>query len=158
LVELGTAHANIYTWMGAIGLEQYLLPASLAILALAGVWTWVFRDRDVWLLLAVAAIVSRIWTYHRWYDDILMLLPLIPLFTIVKMHRARGPMALIALALLLVVLAFGIAPASALSWPEPAASIFKFAKTTSWMLTLLYLLVYTRQSAPVRKARSLFAL
>jgi hypothetical protein len=40
--------------------------------------------KDLWLLLGVTAIVARLWTYHRRYDDLLLLLPMITLFRITK--------------------------------------------------------------------------
>jgi hypothetical protein len=38
----------------------------------------------LWLLLGVTALVARFWTYHRWYDDLLILLPMIALFRIAQ--------------------------------------------------------------------------
>jgi len=34
--------------------------------------------------MAVAALTARFWTYHRWYDDLLILIPMIALFRIAK--------------------------------------------------------------------------
>ena len=66
--------------LGRLGLEGALLPASLALLlALLG-WCWWRRAADLWLLAGVAAIVARLWAYHRWYDDLLLWLPLVALW------------------------------------------------------------------------------
>ncbi len=36
--------------------------------------------------MGVAALIARAATYHRWYDDLLLLLPLIALFRLAKME------------------------------------------------------------------------
>lgn len=53
---------------------------SLAALIGLGAWTYWNRDRDVWILASVAAIVSKYWTYHGWYDDLVLLIPMLVLF------------------------------------------------------------------------------
>ena len=147
MVEFNTAHANIYTWLGAVGLERYLLPASLFILIASGVWTWWHRRSDIWILLAVAAIVSRIWSYHRWYDDILMLIPLVTLLRMIVTGRAAGRADRLAMVLVVLIWAFGMAPASVRTAPAPWSAIFKIAKTTTWLATLGLLLVRVRPRA-----------
>lgn len=146
-VEFNTAHANIHTWLGVAGLEQYLLPGSLLVLLAFGAWTWWYRRGDIWILLAVAAIVSRFWSYHRWYDDILMLIPLIALLRMIVVERAVGRADRLAMVLAALIWAFGIAPAQVLSAPAPWSDIFKIAKTTTWLATLGLLLVRARPRA-----------
>ena len=71
---------NLHGLLGRLGLEGWLLPASLAtLLALLG-WCWWRREADAWRLAGVAAIVARLWAYHRWYDDLLLWLPLVALW------------------------------------------------------------------------------
>jgi len=48
------------------------------------------RRAERWPLLGVIAIVARVWTYHRWYDDLLLLLPLIALFRLTRQPET-GP-------------------------------------------------------------------
>ncbi len=86
-IDFGNAHGNIYSWLDAAGLGRWLIPASLTLLFSLGAWVWSHRDADPWSLLAVSAIVARIWTYHHHYDDLLMLLPLIALF-----HNPTAPL------------------------------------------------------------------
>jgi hypothetical protein len=65
----------------------------------------------LWLLIGVTAIVARFWTYHRPYDDLLMLLPAIALFSIGEAARgATPPSTSIAGALLIVVVATSLTP------------------------------------------------
>jgi hypothetical protein len=72
--------SNLHVWLGMLGLQEWILPASLLVWLVLGFWIHQHRDADVWLLLGVAAIVACFWTYHRWYDDVLLLLPMVALF------------------------------------------------------------------------------
>jgi glycosyl transferase family 87 len=146
-VEFITAHANIHTWLGLAGLEQFLLPASLLVLLAAGAWTWWYRRGDIWILLGVAAIVSRFWSYHRWYDDILMLVPLITLLRMIVSREATGRADWIAIALMVSIWAFGLAPEQVRTAPAPWGQIFKVIKATTWLATLAVLLVRARPPA-----------
>ena len=77
-------YANLHSWLAAFGLQTWNRPASLLALAALGVWIYCHRHRDLWCLLGVTALVSRLWTYHRLYDDLLIVLPMITLFRIAK--------------------------------------------------------------------------
>lgn len=151
-VQYDTAHANIHSWLGQMGHDSWLLPASLLILLLAGVWTWVHRRTDVWLVAGVLALVARFWSYHRWYDDILILLPLIALFREGRRRDTNDPVGHACVALLLLVVAFGIAPASILEAPPPWGDAFKRTKTIAWLASLGLLMVLARRAAlPTRE-------
>ncbi|MCI0627900.1 MAG: DUF2029 domain-containing protein [Acidobacteria bacterium] len=88
-VAEGWGYANLHSWLAAFGLQAWNLPASLLVLGALGVWVYRHRRIDLWLLLAVSAVVARIWTYHRLYNDLLILFPMIACFRIAK----RGPAA-----------------------------------------------------------------
>jgi hypothetical protein len=88
-VAVSGGHGNIHFWLGTLGMERLLFPASFLSLAVVGVWTYRHRRGDVWHLLGVAAIVARLWTYHRMYDDLLILFPMIALARTAK----NGPQA-----------------------------------------------------------------
>ncbi|HKA33015.1 MAG TPA: glycosyltransferase 87 family protein [Candidatus Binatia bacterium] len=81
--------ANLHRSMTRFALESWLLPVSLILLASLGWWTHRNRKADLWLLIGVAAIFARFWTYHRQYDDVLLLLPAIALFRLTK-HAQAG--------------------------------------------------------------------
>ncbi len=76
--------SNLHIVLTAIGLADWTLPASLLVFAGLGWWIYRHRRADLLLLVGVTAIVARLWTYHRQYDDVLLLLPAIALF-----HRAK---------------------------------------------------------------------
>ena len=79
-----SAYGNLHTWLSTAGLDAWILPASLVAFLGLGAWIFRHRDADVWILAAVTGIFARLWTYHRIYDDLLILLPMIALFRIAK--------------------------------------------------------------------------
>lgn len=150
-VDFRTGHANVYTWLGMLGLEKHLLAGSILVLLASGLWTWWYRRGDIWILLGVAAIVARIWSWHHWYDDILLLVPLITLVRMATVRRSGGRADWIAMALLGLIWAFGIAPYEVRNAPPPWGDLFKIAKATTWLATLGLLLVRVRRE-PSREA------
>ena len=68
---VSAGEANLHILLGYLGLQVYLLPASLLLLCLLGFWVYRYRHRDIWLLIGVSALIARFWSYHRWYDDLL---------------------------------------------------------------------------------------
>lgn len=77
-------NGTLHDLFARLGLRRLNWTGSLLALALLGAWIGRYRSQDLWLLLGVTAIVARLWTYHRQYDDLLLLLPLIALFRITK--------------------------------------------------------------------------
>ncbi len=87
----GTLHyANVHAWLAGLGLNRSLMPVSIVVLLLFTAWVFLNRKADIWLLMGVSAIVTRMWTYHRWYDDVLILVPLIALFRLMKANSASS--------------------------------------------------------------------
>jgi hypothetical protein len=86
----GGAYGNIHSWLAVLGLKQWNVPASVVLLLSLGCWTYRYRHADLWLLLGVTAIVARLWVYHRSYDDVLVLLPMITLFRIAKYDSSKN--------------------------------------------------------------------
>lgn len=83
-------YGNLHVWLASLGLTSWMLPATAVTLLLHGIWTWRHRAADPWILLGVAAIVARVSIYHRLYDDLLLILPLIALYRIARGTPAPG--------------------------------------------------------------------
>jgi hypothetical protein len=79
-----TGYGNLHSWLGEIGLTSWIFPASGLVFALHGLWAWRHRGADPWVLIGVAAIVARLWAYHRVYDDLLLLFPVIALYRLAR--------------------------------------------------------------------------
>ncbi|MGH7966105.1 MAG: glycosyltransferase 87 family protein [Candidatus Binatia bacterium] len=133
-------YANLHSWLGAWGLQAWNRHASLFVLSILGVWVYRHRRVDLWLLLGVSAIAARVWAYHRLYDDLLILLPLIALFRIAK----RGPAAkgedVIAGLLLAITWVAVLAPARLLVSPPLWSWLFAAGQTVVWVAMLIFLL------------------
>ncbi|HUF89234.1 MAG TPA: glycosyltransferase 87 family protein [Gemmatimonadota bacterium] len=81
-------YGNLHIWLGGLGLGAWILGASALAFALHGLWAWRHRGADAWVQIGVAAIVARLWAYHRVYDDLLLVFPLIALY---RMARRDAP-------------------------------------------------------------------
>lgn len=75
---------NQASWLMQVGLSHWSTMLSLVLLAVLGAWMYIHRSVDLWVLLGVTGVMARFWTYHAWYDDILLLLPLLALYLIAK--------------------------------------------------------------------------
>lgn len=109
--------------------------ASLAILALLGVWIYRHRNIDLWLLLGSTAIIARIWIYHRWYDDLLFLLPLICLFRIFRSQEYSCREQNLARILFLWLWIFLLPPGILYTIPS---NFLLGLQITGWLATLLF--------------------
>ena len=94
--------------------------------------------------VAVAALAARFWTYHRVYDDVLILLPMVALFRIVKSEQSTRS-AWTAGALLAITLASMLVPGSLLQAPPPWDSIIATERATVWIMVLIFLLNRARR-------------
>ena len=155
--QLGTrGHANIHTWLEAMGLSDWMLPASLVLFAAAGIWTYRYRWADPWILLSVASLVARFWTDHRMFDDLLIWVPMIALFRLAKVLPWGRSTKLIA-ALLFTLNWFALmGPARFLSNPLSRSSPLEIAIKTGhallWLSSLIFFLVVARQLVVRRHA------
>lgn len=85
-------YGDVQTVFHALGFDAGMDVAPVILLAALGLWTWKYRHADFWILVGVAALVARFWTYHRNYDDVLILLPLMALLRLAAGHgREQGP-------------------------------------------------------------------
>ena len=132
--------ANLHVWFGSIGLEKWILPTSLIMVIGLGCWIYRFRRVDLWLLLGVTAYFTRLWTYHRWYDDLLILLPMIALFRIAKMRSANPDAAVVASSLLAMTMLAMLAPGGLFLFPPPWNMHYVTGQIILWMLGMIFLL------------------
>ena len=131
--------ANLHLWLDAVPLRQWRLPASLISLAALGMWTWRNRRADLWVLMGVTTIVSRLWAHHRFYDDVLLWVPAITLFRLVSRPRdgrfgAAGPF-------FLLVLLVGplLLPYHVFGKRGTGAPVLEWLQVATWLVVLGYL-------------------
>jgi hypothetical protein len=135
--SLKGGYASVHDLLAALGLANWNWPASLAILFLLGAWVFRNRQADLWLLLGVTAIVARLWTYHRWYDDLLLIIPLISLFRLIKLPGSSPRTKLLAAGLFFWIWLFLLAPGVLYTLRSP--DILVGIQITGWMVALLFL-------------------
>ncbi|MGV7222784.1 MAG: glycosyltransferase 87 family protein [Nitrospinales bacterium] len=134
-------YANLHQWMSGIGFGDWIPHASLSVLILLGLWLYYHRNKDIWLLMGVTAIISRIWTYHALYDDILILIPMVALFRIAKQGASRGGEDMKAGILLVISWFSMLSPGRFLTFPPPWNLLFKIGQPVVWFAILFFLLI-----------------
>jgi len=95
-------YGNLHSLLAFVGLQRFNLLASAILFFVFGIWVYIYKKADIWLLLAVTAIFSRLWMYHRVYDDILLIVPMITLFRLVKLEHLSSNIRQISLVLLII--------------------------------------------------------
>ncbi|HZX14162.1 MAG TPA: hypothetical protein VFF49_07160 [Thermodesulfobacteriota bacterium] len=144
-VRVEGGYANLSIWLAALGLEELSLPASLFALVALGFWIFLHRHMDIWLNLGVTAIVARFWTYHRWYDDLLILLPMITLFRIAKQDSSADRSDVIAGVLFAITVLAMFTPYRVLYLPSPWSLLFTGGHAIVWIVVLIFLLYQAYQ-------------
>ena len=142
------ATRNIHALLVGLGLEKWMALSSGVIFAALGAWMYRYRAASRWVLIAVAALVARMWTYHRSYDDVLILLPELALFRIANQNSSPGQRTIAERLLVLIALAM-LCPARFLdrlewAWAWEWIWIFTGSHTIIWLVVLAYLVNYVR--------------
>jgi hypothetical protein len=128
-----------------LGLGQWLTVASLLLLAGLGAWIYWHRHVDVWLLLGVTGVITDVWAYHLWYDDLVLVLAAVTLFRLAlwnSLSPARQTMADVLLGALVL---FGLAPGGLYLLPPPLDTAYVVAQTIVRLGVLLFLLDEARR-------------
>ncbi len=133
-------YSHLHIWLGKLGLNNLILPSSLGSFIALGLYLYGFRKTDIWIQLGVAAIVARLWTYHGLYDDLLILVPIIAIFRIIKsrqLSRREG----IAADVLLLTSGLGfLIPGFFLQLPFPIGTLFRTGQPIIWISMLIFLI------------------
>jgi hypothetical protein len=136
---------NIHALLTDVGLEKCISLGSGIMFAALGVWTFWYRRADRWVLIAVAALIARMWTYHRVYDDMLILLPEVALFRIAKQSLSARQSAIAGTLLGLTAIAM-LCPGWLLEERRPRAWIWNSSHVMLWLLLLVYLMNYAQHN------------
>jgi hypothetical protein len=153
-VAAQAGQTNVHMWLAALGREEWILPASLLVLAGLGLHVYRHRHSDLWLLLGVTAIVARLWTYHRWYDDLLLLLPMIALFRIAKRDRSPASGDVLAGGLVALTLLTTLAPGGLYLLPPPWKNLYVTGQVAVWIGVLVFLVYCARKERDLQQEAS----
>jgi hypothetical protein len=138
-------YSNVHSLLAPLGLKSWNGITSLIVLSVLGIWVYRYRRVDIWLLMGVTAIVARLWTYHRNYDDLLIILPAIALFRIVKGGQTPDGSDVIAGGLLAVAWASMLAPIRLLKSHPSLYELTNNLQLVVWLVILLFLLYQARR-------------
>jgi hypothetical protein len=134
------SHGNLHSWLAALGLREWCSVASLAFLAILGIWIYRRRHVDIWMLMGVSGLAARFWTFHLWYDDLLILPSMIALYRVAKKRvppEWSDVIAGIFLAWLIFVM---IAPGGQHLFPPPWRGLYLSVQQMVWIGVLIFLI------------------
>jgi hypothetical protein len=129
-IDLRILHELVYRWLA--GRPVY----SELITAVHPLATYVI----LWLLLDFTALVARFWPYHRWYDDLLILLPMNALFRIAKQRPSADGGDVVAGAFLAITMLAMLALGGLYLLPSLWNMLYVAGQTIVWIVVLVFLL------------------
>jgi hypothetical protein len=138
--------AHLANLMVALGLEWWVSLGSIVLLGSLGVWVYINRYADIWILFGVSGIIARLWTYHRMYDDLLIFLPMIALYRIIRQaHRVSRYIWTGSILFMCGWIGLEI-PGTLGRMPFPWNLPYDIGQTMIWLAMLVFLLIYARQT------------
>lgn len=138
---------NLHSMMGYLGHADKIALATLIVLILTGIWVWWYRRCSVWMLMGVVGIITRFYTYHGWYDDLVLLLPMIALVKIARdSAKQRNGGSRMAGFLFVAMLMSLLAPGGGYLFPYPWNNVYLITQSVLWIGVLIFLA--TRMRAP----------
>lgn len=150
--NLMAGHVNAHKWLSLNGLHDWLWPMTLVILLGFGAWVLRYRQADLWILMGVAALVTRLGFHHRLYDDLLLLIPMVTLFRIATARSETDGVRVLGGMLFGLTWATLMAPAQLFSYPPPVPALMETWQGGVWIAVLIFLLVAARREATYRSA------
>jgi hypothetical protein len=145
LIDFG--HSQFYDlhyFLIMIGKENWRFPVSLIAIGLAGYWIYKNKHADIWIIIGVTALVSRFWTYHNWYDDVLLILPTIPLLRSIKDKNLSFHTKIYAFALFILLCLSNIAPGGLFMLSEPIRTVYICFQLIVWLSVMVFLIILAR--------------
>ncbi len=140
-------YADLHLLLIMLGLRDWILPASFVVWVGFGVWVYRHRHVDPWLLLGATAWVARFWTYHLWFDDLLILVPMIALYRFAKQSAPDESKGKIAWILFFLTLLSMLAPGGLYLFPEPFRTSYLVVQVAIWAAGFVFLLSQARRLA-----------
>jgi hypothetical protein len=130
--------------MVALGLEGWVSLGSIMLMVCLGVWVYINRHADMWILLGVSGIIVRLWTYHRMYDDVLIFLPMIALYRIIRQaHRVNSDVWIGSILFMCGWIGLEI-PGTLGRMSFPWNLPYYIGQTMIWLAMLVFLVIYAR--------------
>jgi hypothetical protein len=139
IVGLGGGYGDIHAALALLGREDWQLGCTLAVAGALGAWTYRCRHADTWILVGVAGLAARFWSYHRLYDDVLIVLPLVAIARATKSDATTRGTGVPAAVLLSAGIAAMLLPARMEVARPPINWLFVGGHVAVWLLMLGFL-------------------
>jgi hypothetical protein len=131
---------TLHQWGHLLGIDRWIALLSVSVLFALGAWVWWRRRADLLVVTGVVALVARLWTYHNWYDDLLLVVPMAALFRVAR-SRSIGPRWRTAAGSLLgLMVVFHIAPGGHFVLPPVPKTVYLAFQALLWLTTLVTLI------------------
>jgi hypothetical protein len=101
---------------------------------------WRYRRVDIWILIGVASLFARLWTYHRLYDDLLAFPAAIALYRLAT--RDRDTFAAIAFVLMVGSL---VAPSNRINYGGGWGDLSRIGEQSAWIAGMVFLMWRARR-------------
>jgi hypothetical protein len=131
-VDVENGHMNLSRWLHEVGWGSWDSAASLVALGCLGIWVFLHRRSDIWILIGVSAFVARIWTHHRRTDDLLMLLLMMALYRMAMQRETTLLRRRLMGITLFAAWVFMLIPNGFFKLPDPVPMILAVLLTAVW--------------------------
>lgn len=133
-------YGDIHNFLGSMGVKDFNLESSILILVIFAIWLYFHRSINLWILIGVAALVSRFWAYHRIYDDMVILLPMVTLFRLSKQTNLDQTNRFLSGIVLAIAIFATFLVDQLLQFNPPKNFLFASGQTIVWFVMLIFLL------------------
>jgi len=133
----GYSSINILTNIGIEPVIATLLLAAVGVLVMTGIF-YLWRNSSLLTLFAIASVIGRVWTYHRFYDNVMLVFFLLALIEM----SFENPRFLNLLIMMLVAITLWL-PGRIVEIDNVGA-VVEFIQLVIWIAALIYLLIQNK--------------
>jgi Glycosyltransferase family 87 len=146
-IEIPKREPGPVTWLIQLG---WTVPAASKIASVLFMTPciaamWICRGRPIEVLFAIAAVTAQVWTHHKGYDSVVLLLMLVPLLTVSLTPPWRRPLLVLTGMVTLAVLQLGL---SHVLSQGPRVAV----QTVLWIAGLVAYVLVERRFGPSQSA------
>ena len=146
-IEIPKREPGPVTWLIQLGLSAPVASkiASVLFITPCIAAMWICRGRPIEVPFAIAAVTAQIWTHHKGYDSVVLLLMLVPLLTVSLTPPWRRPLLVLTGMVTLAVLQLGL---SHVLSQGPRVAV----QSALWIAGLVAYVVVERRLGPSQSA------
>jgi hypothetical protein len=142
----GYSSVNFLTNIGIDPKSATVVLALIGIAVVVGIF-YFYRNSSLLTLFAIASVIGRVWTYHRFYDNVMLVFFLLALIEITFKNPHRFNLLILTLVGITLWL-----PGSIVEIKNVGTTV-EFVQLVIWMVALVYLLVQEKFRARNKMAK-----